>query len=346
MPPPPSRAGPAEDAARRVLVSRRLPSEAALARLRAEPGLEVEVWPEERPPTAEELARLAAPCAGLLTMLTERVDATLLDRCPELRVVANMAVGYDNVEVEAATARGVLVTNTPGVLTEATADLAFALLLAATRRLPEGAAAVREGRWGPWHPGWLLGRELHGATLGIVGPGRIGAAVARRAQGFGMTVLYHGRREVPSFPGRRASWGELLAAADFVSVHVPLTAETERMFDAAAFAAMRPGAIFVNTARGGVVDQEALREALASGRLGAAALDVTTPEPLPPDDPLLTAPNLLVLPHLGSATGETRARMAELAVDGLLAALRGERPPHLVNPAAWGAARAAAGARA
>ncbi len=305
------------------------------------------MWPEERPPTTEELATLAAPCTGLLTMLTERVDAALLERCPALRVVANMAVGYDNVDVEAATSRGVLVTNTPGVLTEATADLTFALLLAAARRLSEGAAAVREGRWGPWHPGWLLGRELHGATLGIVGPGRIGAAVARRAQGFGMTVLYHGRREAPGFPGRRASWGELLAAADVVSAHVPLTAETERMFDAAAFAAMKRGAIFVNTARGGVVDQAALREALVSGQLGAAALDVTTPEPLPSDHPLLAAPNLLVLPHLGSATGEARARMAELAVDGLLAALRGERPQHLVNPAAWGAAApAGAGARA
>jgi glyoxylate reductase len=338
------RSDPAEHAVIRVLVSRRLPSDAALARLLDEPGLDVEVWPGGAPPTAAELADLAAPCAGLLTMLTERLDAELLDHCPGLRVVANMAVGLDNVDVEAATARGVLVTNTPGVLTEATADLTFALLLAAARRLPEGAAAVHEGRWGSWQPDWLLGRELHGATLGIIGPGRIGAAVARRAQGFGMAVLYHGRREAPGFPGRRASWGDLLAEADVVSAHVPLTTETERMFNAAAFAAMRPGAIFVNTARGGVVDQQALRAALVSGHLGGAALDVTTPEPLSPDDALLTAPNLLVLPHLGSATGETRARMAELAVDGLLAGLRGERPEHLVNPAAWGAA-AQAGAR-
>ncbi len=332
-------AGSTGDAARRVLVTRRLPSEAALARLQAEPGLTVELWPEERPPTAKELAGRAATCVGMLTMLTERVDSALLAGCPELRVVANMAVGYDNVDVAAASARGVLVTNTPGVLTEATADLALALILAAARRLPEGAAAVREGRWGPWNPGWLLGRELHGATLGIVGPGRIGAAVARRAQGFGMRVLYHGRRDAPGFPGRRAAWDELLGAADVISVHLPLTAQTERIFDAAAFAAMKPGALFVNTARGGVVDQEALRAALVSGELGGAALDVTTPEPLPADDALLAAPNLLVLPHLGSATSATRARMAEVAVDGLLSVLRGERPRHLVNPNVLDASR-------
>ncbi len=321
-----------------MFVSRHLPSNAALSRLRTEPHLEIEVWPKEQPPTPEELSILAGPCVGLLTMLTDRVDAELLNRCPELRVVANMAVGHDNVDVATATTRGVLVTNTPGVLTEATADLTFALLLSVTRRLPEGAASVQEGRWGPWNPSWLLGQELHGSTLGIVGPGRIGTAVALRAQGFGMKVIYHGRSEAPDFPGQRTEWDELLAISDIVSAHVPLDTETERMFDAAAFAAMKPGAIFVNTARGGIVDQEALRAALVSGQLGGAAIDVTTPEPLPPSDPLLEAPNLLVLPHLGSATGETRARMAELAVDGLLAALRGERPQHLVNPDAWGMA--------
>lgn len=342
-PPPSSRAGSAADAIRRVLVTRRLPSDTALARLDAAHGIEVEVWTEGRPPTADEFAARAASCTGILTMLTERVDEVLLDHCPKLRVVANMAVGYDNVDVEAATARGVLVTNTPGVLTEATADLSFALLLAVARRLPEGSAAVREGRWGPWEPGWLLGRELNGATLGVVGPGRIGTAVARRAQGFGMTVIYHGRREIESFPGRRVRWHELLATADVVSAHVPLTEQTTRLFDAAAFAAMKPGAIFVNTSRGGVVDQDALRSALESGRLGGAALDVTVPEPLAPDDPLLSAPNLLVLPHVGSATRATRERMAELGVDGLLAALRGERPLHLVNPLAW--ERASAGAQ-
>ncbi|MEX2228772.1 MAG: D-glycerate dehydrogenase [Dehalococcoidia bacterium] len=317
----------------RVFVTRALPSAGALARLNA--VAEVDGWTLERPPTHAELRERARACDGLLTMLTERVDGALLDYCPRVRVVANMAVGYDNIDVPAAQERGVLVTNTPGVLTETTADLAFALLLAVARRLPEGELAVRRGEWGPWHPSWLLGREVHGATLGIVGPGRIGAAVAQRAQGFGMTVLYHGRRRVDGFPGERVSFDSLLERADFVSVHVPLSPETEHMFDARAFAHMRPHAIFVNTSRGGVVDQSALRDALMERRIGGAGLDVTTPEPLSPDDPLLRAPNLLVVPHLGSATEQTRARMAELAVDGLLAGLAGERPQHLVNPAAW-----------
>lgn len=271
-------------------------------------------------------------------MLTERVDATLLDAAPRLRVVANMAVGYDNIDVPACTEHGIAVTNTPGVLTDATADMTWALLLAAARRLPEGERAVRAGTWGPWNPTWLLGRRVSGATLGIVGPGRIGAAVARRAAGFGMTVLYHGRREVAGFPGEPVSLDTLLSRSDFVSMHVPLTAETVGMCDAGFFARMRPDAIFVNTTRGGVVDQAALLAALRDGAIGGAALDVTTPEPLPSDDPLLTAPNLVVAPHLGSATEETRTRMAALAVDSLLAVLDpagGRRPEHLVNADVW-----------
>jgi lactate dehydrogenase-like 2-hydroxyacid dehydrogenase len=318
--------------AQRVFVTRRLPGEAPLATLRAVPGLAIDVWDSDEPVPGEALLARGAGCAGLLTMLTDRVDGALLDACPTVRVVANMAVGYDNVDVAAATARGVLVTNTPGVLTETTADLAFALLLASARRLAEGETAVRGGAWGPWKPAWLLGRDVAGATLGIVGPGRIGAAVARRAEGFGMRVLYYGRREAPDFPGERVPFDELLATSDFVSVHVPLTAETARMFDAATFRRMRQTATFINTARGGIVDQAALAEALMRGEIAAAALDVTTPEPLPPDDPLLRAPNLLVTPHVGSATLQTRERMASLAVEGLLAGLAGERPRHLVNP--------------
>ncbi|MEZ4504134.1 MAG: D-glycerate dehydrogenase [Dehalococcoidia bacterium] len=317
----------------RVLVTRTLPGSAPLERLRS--AADVEVWPETLPPPADELARRAAGCSGLLTMLTERVDATLLEAAPDVRVVANMAVGFDNIDVAAATERGVLVTNTPDVLTETTADLAFALLLASARRLGEGAAAVRDGSWGPWHPTWLLGREVTGATLGIVGPGRIGRAVAERAAGFGMTVLYHGRREVPGFPGEAVSFGALLERSDFVSIHAPLTEATTNLFDADAFGRMRRGATLINTSRGGLVDQVALADALHRGHLAAAALDVTTPEPLPTDDPLLDAPNLIVTPHVGSATERTRERMAELAVDGLLAGLAGERPRHLVNPEAW-----------
>ncbi|MSQ42438.1 MAG: D-glycerate dehydrogenase [Dehalococcoidia bacterium] len=320
----------------RVFVTRALPGggapDAPLARLRA--AATVDLWEADTPPPAAALRARAAGCDGLLSMLTERIDAPLLDACPRLRAVSNLAVGYDNIDVAACTARGVAVTNTPGVLTDATADMTFALLLAAARRLPEGERAVRTGAWGPWHPTWLLGHAVTGATLGIVGPGRIGAAVARRARGFEMRVLYHGRHEAPGFPGARATLDGLLARSDYVSVHLPLTAETAGICDAAFFAKMQRHAIFVNTARGGVVDQPALARALRDGVIAGAAVDVTAPEPLPPDDPLLSAPHLVIAPHLGSATEETRTRMAQLAVDGLLAALAGRRPQHLVNPQA------------
>lgn len=317
----------------RVFVGRALPGTEAIARLQA--VADVDVWAGSEPPSAVEVAARSAPCDALLAMLTMRIDGALLDACPRVRVVSNLAVGYDNIDVPAATARGVLVTNTPDVLTETTADLTFALLLGAARRIAEGDRAVRAGQWGAWAPTTMLGRDVHGATLGIVGPGRIGRAVARRALGFGMHVLYHGHRAVPDFPGTYVGLDELLARADFVSVHVPLTDETRGLFGAAQFARMQPHAIFVNTTRGAVVDQAALREALVSGTIGGAALDVTTPEPLPPDDPLLTTPNLLVTPHIGSATEQTRARMAALAVDAVIDTLAGRRPAHLVNPEAW-----------
>ncbi len=324
-----------------IFVTRTLPGGdgpgSPLARLRE--ATDVDLWPEESPVPADVLRARIAACDGLLPMLTERIDGALLDAAPRLRAVANMAVGYDNIDVPACTARGVLVTNTPGVLTDATADIAFALLLAAARRLTEGERAVREGTWGPWNPNWLLGKPVAGTTLGIVGPGRIGAAVARRGGGFGMRVLYAGRHDVPDFPGERTDLDTLLAESDFVSMHVPLTAETTLMCNAAFFARMQPNAIFVNTTRGGVVDQGALLDALRAGTIGGAALDVTTPEPLPPTDPLLDAPNIVIAPHLGSATLETRTRMAHLAVDGLLAALGGGRPTHLVNPEALEAAQ-------
>lgn len=316
-----------------VFVTRTLPGTEPLARLRA--AADVEVWPEVRPPAADELLRGVTHADGLLTMITDRIDGAVMDAAPALRVVAQMAVGYDNIDVAAATARSVAVTNTPDVLTETTADLAFALLLAAARRLPDGEAAVRGGQWGPWHPTWMLAHDVHDTTLGIVGGGRIGAAVARRAAGFGMRVLYHSRHPQPTFPGERVEFAALLAQSQFVSVHVPLTPETAGMFDTAAFAAMRPDAVFVNTARGGVVDQTALLEALQSGTIAAAALDVMSPEPLPPDDPLLAAPNLIVTPHLGSATERTRIAMASMAVDDLVAALEGRQPKHLVNPQVW-----------
>jgi glyoxylate reductase len=230
------------------------------------------------------------------------------------------------------------VTNTPDVLTDTSADIAFALLLAAARRVVEGDRVVRSGGWGVWRPDWMLGHDVHGATLGIVGPGRIGRAMARRAQGFDMRVLYSGRREAAGFPGERVDLDTLLEQSDFVSVHVPLNGETQRMFGAEAFQRMKPGAIFFNTSRGAVVDQEALRDALERGEIAGAGLDVMTPEPLPTDDLLLGAPNLVVTPHIGSATLSTREAMAELAIDGLLAGCAGERPGHLVNPEVWEAA--------
>lgn len=298
-----------------VFVTRRLPG-TALKRLAAEH--EVDVWPERTPPSPDVLRERAAHVDGLLALLTDLIDAALIESCPNLRVISNYAVGSDNVDLEAAAARGIPVGITPDVLTEATADLAFAGLLAAARRLPEALAAVREGRWQTWEPDWLLGHDVHGATLGIVGYGRIGRAVARRAHGFSMRIL-----ATPRVP-----LDELLAQSDAVTLHVPLTSETRHLIDADALARMKPTAILVNTARGGVVDQQALARALHRGEIAGAALDVTDPEPLPPDHPLLEAPSLLVLPHIGSATHTARERMADLAVDNLLAGLAGAPLPH------------------
>ena len=304
----------------RIFVTRELPFP-ALERLAAEHDLDV--WEGDLPPDAAAMREHAAQADALLTLVTDPVDAQLLDAAPGLRAIANMAVGTDNIDLEAASARGIPVGNTPDVLTDATADLAFALLLALARRIPEGAAQVREGRWRTWEPAAGLGADLAGSTLGIVGRGRIGDAVARRAAGFGLEVLHTSRSS--GLP-----LGELLERSDFVSLHTPLTPDTRHLIDRDALSRMKPTALLVNTSRGGVVDQAALREALTEGRIAGAALDVTVPEPLPPDDPLLDAPNLLVVPHVGSATVRTRARMAEMAVENLLAALAGRPMPYAV----------------
>jgi len=304
-----------------VFVTRRLPG-SALESL--DEVCTLEIWPDPAPPDNRALTAGAARADGLLCLLTDRVDAQLIDACPRLRVISNMAVGVDNIDLDAAAARRIPVGNTPDVLTDATADLTLTLILAAARRLLEGIAAVWEGGWGPWSPDWLLGLELRGAVLGIVGMGRIGTAVAERARAFGMEVVSESHRE-----GRSLS--EVLAIADVVSLHCPLTPATHHLIDSAALASMKAGAILVNTARGAIVDQRALAHALHSGQLAAAALDVTDPEPLPRDDPLLTAPNLIVLPHLGSATRRTRERMAELAAANVLAGLTGQPLPHQVG---------------
>ncbi len=316
----------------RVFVTRQLPGD-AIERLRER--ADVDVWPHDSPPPRDDLLRALADVDGLLCLLTENIDSGVLDAAPRLRVVSTMAVGYDHIDVEACTRRGVLVTNTPGVLTETTADFAFALLLAAARRVAEGDRAVREGLWSTWSPSFLLGGDVAGATLGIVGLGAIGAAVARRARGFDMRLLYASRTAKPQLEAELGvvfvPLDQLLAESDFISVHVPLTAETRRMFDERAFNRMRPTAIFVNTARGSVVDETALLRALETRRIAGAAIDVTEVEPLPKHDPLLRLPNLLVTPHIASASVATRQRMARMAVDNLLEALDGKTPGNCVN---------------
>jgi glyoxylate reductase len=305
----------------RCFVSRQLPG-SALERL-AERH-EVEIWQQQLPPTYAELTEHVRDTEGLLSMLTDVVDAALIKAAPKLRAISNYAVGYDNIDLAAAAARQISVGNTPDVLTDATADLAFALLMAAARKLAEADAAVRGGDWRTWEPGRYLGADVYGATLGIIGYGRIGRAVAERADGFSMRVL-HTRRS-----STHEDLDDLLEQSDFVSVHAPLTPDTHHLIGAHALARMKTSAILINTARGELVDQQALTRALWDGLIAGAALDVTVPEPLPADDPLLQAPNLIVTPHIGSATRTARERMAELAVDNLLAGLDGQPMPHQV----------------
>ena len=289
---------------------------------------------------AVPIASLAGELAGadaLVTLLTERVDAAVLDAAPRLRVVANFAVGHDNIDVAAATARGICVANTPDVLTEATADLAFALGLAAARRLGEGERLVRSRRWTGWAPDQLLGVDVWGRTLGVVGMGRIGLAMARRGRGFAMDVLYASPREVPAaaeVAARRVEVDELFARADLISLHCPLTPETRHLVDARRLALMKPGAILVNTARGGCVDEEALAAALAAGRIAGAGLDVFAAEPA--IAPALLAQERVVLaPHIGSATTRARTRMGELCASAVRSVLAGELPANLVDPSVW-----------
>jgi glyoxylate reductase len=301
----------------RCFVTRRLPGD-AVDRLAREH--DVDVWPDPDPPPRAALLERVAEAQGLLSLLTDPIDAELLDSAPKLKAIANYAVGTDNIDLAAATARGIPVGNTPDVLTETTAELALGLMLAVARRLVEADRYVREGRWGEWLPDLLLGHDLYGATLGIVGYGRIGQAVARRARGFDVTVL-HG---IPLH--------DLLEQSDFVSLHAPLTPDTRGMIGDAELARMKPSAILINTARGPLVDTMALERALQTGQIAGAGLDVTDPEPLPADHPLLKAPNLVVAPHIGSASHRTREAMAAMTVDNLLAALAGERMPHCANP--------------
>jgi glyoxylate reductase len=321
----------------RVFVARKMPGD-ALDRLAGQ--TEMRLWPEELPPPREVLLAEAREAEGLLTQLTDRVDQELLSQAPRLRAVSNMAVGFDNIDVPACTARRIPVGNTPSVLTDTTADFAFALLMAAARRVVEADAFVRAGKWKTWDPGLLLGVDVHGATISIAGMGQIGQAVARRAHGFAMRILYTDeipRPEIEAATGaRRVDKAMLIREADFLTLHVPLTPETRHFIGAAELAAMKSTAWLINTSRGPVVDQRALVEALRAGRPGGAALDVTDPEPVAMDDPLLSLPNLIIAPHIASGSLATRSKMADMAVDNLLAGLEGRRPPNCVNPELFG----------
>ncbi len=314
----------------KVFVSRMIPD---LERLQ---GLcEVDVWLDELPPPYAALCERVRGVDGLLCMLTDRIDAGLMDAAgANLKIISQMAVGYDNVDVLAARERGIHIGNTPGVLTETTADLAFALLLASARRLLEGVRYIQAGKWGTWHPTALLGHDVTGATLGLVGFGRIGKAVAKRAAGFDMHILAYSPRltdaEAAEHGVERAELNDLLHQADFVSLHCPLNAATRHLINQATLARMKPSAILINTTRGPVVDQAALYEALTGGVIAGAALDVTDPEPMPADDPLLKLPNVTILPHVGSATIGTRGKMAQIAVDNLIAGVTGRPLRHEV----------------
>ncbi len=297
---------------------------------------EVEVWPGDRPPSKAELIAHASSAEGLLTSVSDRVDLEVLNACQSLRVISNMAVGFDNFDIDEMTRRGIPAGNTPGVLTDATADITFALILATARRVLEANEALLNGEWTSWNASFMLGLELSGATLGIIGLGRIGLAVAKRAQAFSMRVLANSRTPRPYAGIENVSLDRLLRESDIVSLHVSLSEQTRHLIGKSEFELMKPDAILINTARGAVVDQGALAEALKSGTIGGAGLDVFDPEPVSLDDPIVTAPHVVLLPHIGSATVVTRTRMAEIAIDNLIAGLIGEPLPNCINPQVYG----------
>jgi glyoxylate reductase len=307
----------------RVFVTRELPGP-ALDLLRREH--DVTVWPGRLPPTRQDLASNAESADGLLTLLTDQVDAGFLEKCPRLMAISNLAVGYENIDVAAATARGLPVGHTPGVLTDATAQFTLVLILALLRRLPEATAAARNGEWITWEPAGFLGTDLAATTLGLVGYGRIGREVGRLAGALGMRVLF------TSPSSASLTLEELLPQSDVVSLHAPLTAETRGLISPRTLSLMKEGALLVNVARGPIVDTQALVQSLRAGHLGGAALDVTDPEPLPSDHELYAFPNVIITPHIASATVRARTSMAEIAVTNLLHALRGEKMPHCANP--------------
>ncbi len=321
----------------KVYVTRKMP-EPALEILR--PVADITQWDrEDVPPPREVLVRELAQVDGVLSLLTDRLDGEVMAAAPRLKVISNFAVGYDNIDIPAATRRRIVVTHTPDVLTETVADFTVCLMLAAARRLVEGDRYTRAGQWKTWEPLLLAGQDIHHATLGLIGVGRIGAAVARRAQGFGMRVIYYDpiRREdlERSLTIEYRAFNDVLRDADVISIHVPLSEQTRHLIGRAQFAMMKKTGVFVNTSRGPVVDQQALTEALATRAIFAAGIDVFEGEPVAPDDPLLKLDNIVVAPHIASASIPTRIRMATLAAENLVAVLQGRRPPNPVNPEVW-----------
>ena len=317
----------------KVFVTRAIP-EKGLELIRDD--CDVDLWQAELPPNRAELLQHVRGVDGLLSLLTDRIDREVMDEAgAQLKVISNLAVGFDNIDVNAATARKIPVGNTPDVLTDATADFAFALMMAVARRIPEAERYVQDGKWKTWGPMTLLGVDLNRATLGLVGFGRIGKAMARRATGFDMRVIYYDPNEPESdaaFKATKVDFETLLKESDFISLHTPLTPDTRQLIGSEAFSKMKPSAVLVNTARGPIVDMEALYQALKGNRLFGAGLDVTDPEPLPLDSPLLTLDNIIIVPHIASASKATREKMSWMAAQNLLAGLKGEPLPNCVNP--------------
>jgi glyoxylate reductase len=322
---------------KKVFVTRAIP-EKGIDLLKEE--FEVAVWEHVREPTKEEIIRRAKGCHGLVTLLSDPIDREVITSLPSLQAICQYAVGYDNIDLDSATEKGIVVTNTPGVLTETTADLTWALIMTACRRVAEADRYVRQGEWGvAWGPKLLLGKDIHGSTLGIIGLGRIGSAVAWRSRGFNMRVLYHSRsrtdraRTIENELGAKSvSLERLLSESDIVTIHVPLNESTERLIGKREIGMMKEGAVLINTARGDVIDEDALVGALKSGHLHAAGLDVFQDEPLPPENELMHLPNTVILPHIGSASHATRDRMSVMCAENMIAAVSGSNPPNLVNP--------------
>lgn len=299
-------------------------------------NFDVEIWPEYGPPNRDLLIKKAEKADALITLLNDRIDNELFKGAPKLKIVAQMAVGFDNVDLKEATKRGIYITNTPDVLTQTTADFAWALLMAIARRIVEADQYVRKGNWNvAWHPDMLTGRDINSATIGIIGAGRIGQAVAQRAQGFNMKILYYNpstKPELDVLGAKKTELDELLALSDFITLHVPLTKETTHLINAEKFNLMKKTAYLINTSRGPVIDEKALFTALKSGQIAGAALDVFEQEPTPKTNPLLSLENVVVAPHISSASIETRSKMAELSARNLMSFFKGETPPNLVNP--------------